>query len=320
MAAVPLLMCTVLLLLGGSAASAASAASAPAKALRPPALTLLPTGAIKPTGWLLDELQLQAKGISGYLPYFWHFINGSEWSGGGEHGAAGGEFVPYYIRGLMPLSFQVEDDNILALRDRYTSYILDHQNITDGAGWLGPEIPRDENINVHAPAAQGLVAKYWAVQALESVAEGDPVLAPRITEAIVASHRQFFEQFGADDPPMNASKWGFARYSDAIVGIQWLLDRGVGDSPDAAFLWDLMALIRTQSDGIMANVSEADGGGYDWETWFEEGDPFAWGNDGEKTGAVHLRRHGTAAQRSAAQRAQALRLCHSAPLHGYRSS
>ena len=47
---------------------------------------------------------------------------------------------------------------------------------------------------------------------------------------------------------------------------------------------------------------------------------FAWGNDGEKTGAVHLRRHGTAAQRSAAQRAQALRLCHSAPLHGYRSS
>ena len=31
-----------------------------------------------------------------------------------------------------------------------------------------------------------------------------------------------------------------------------------------------MRLIRTQSDGIMAGVSRADGGGYDWETWFEQ--------------------------------------------------
>ena len=31
---------------------------------------------------------------------------------------------------------------------------------------------------------------------------------------------------------------------------------------------------------------------YTWEQWFEEGDPFAYGNDGEVTGAVHLRRHG----------------------------
>ena len=37
---------------------------------------------------------------------------------------------------------------------------------------------------------------------------------------------------------------------------------------------------------------EADGGGFTWESWFESGDPFAWGNDGEATGAVHLRRHG----------------------------
>ena len=52
------------------------------------------------------------------------------------------------------------------------------------------------------------------------------------------------------------------RYSDAIVGIQWLLDAGQGATADTAFLWDLMRLIRTQSDGVMAAVSEADGGGY----------------------------------------------------------
>lgn len=31
---------------------------------------------------------------------------------------------------------------------------------------------------------------------------------------------------------------------------------------------------------------------YSWQDWFESGDPFAYGHDGEITGAVHLRRHG----------------------------
>ena len=52
--------------------------SVPAKsddsdALRSPALLRLPVGATKPAGWLRDELQLQAKGISGQLPMFWPF-------------------------------------------------------------------------------------------------------------------------------------------------------------------------------------------------------------------------------------------------------
>lgn len=275
----------------GSAEGMTSSLAA-VQALRPPALERLPTGAIKPAGWLKDELMLQAKGISGQLPYFWHFINQSSWaSETGKTGPAGGEFVPYYIRGLMPLSFQVEDDNLVALRERYTSFILGHQNISsEGAGWLGPEIPRNENIKTHAPPAQGIVSKYWAMQALESVAEGDPTKTQEIVAGLVANSKQLFTQLSQNDPPLNASKWGFARYSDCIVGLQWLIDQGAADA--SPFLWDLMKLVRTQADAIMAGVSEADGGGYDWESWFEEGDPFAWGNDGEKTGAVHLRRHG----------------------------
>ena len=78
-------------------------------------------------------------------------------------------YVPYYIRGLMPLSFMVDDANLVSLRDKYTGYILDHQNISkEGAGWLGPPVPRDENVNQHAPPAQGVVSKYWAVQACGS--------------------------------------------------------------------------------------------------------------------------------------------------------
>ena len=44
-----------------------------------PALRRLGVGSIRPAGWLKDELTLQAQGISGQLPYFWHYLNSTEW-------------------------------------------------------------------------------------------------------------------------------------------------------------------------------------------------------------------------------------------------
>ncbi len=196
------------------------------------------------------------------------------------------QFVPYYINGLIPLSYQLPDDqNLRSLRELYMGTILKTQNLSGSpaADWLGP----------HVGSPLEYWPKYLAVEAVESYAEAlDPSARAPVIEALVAHHRQFWAQASAGAPAFNESKWGFARYSDAIVGIQWLLDAGQGDTADTAFLWDLMRLIRTQSDGVMAAVSEADGGGYSWESWFERGDPFLKANDGEKTKSVHLRRHG----------------------------
>lgn len=76
--------------------------------LLPPQLLRLPFGVTLAQGWLMRELTLQAKGITGQLPYFWHFVNNSGWMGGsGSGGAAGEQYVPYYLNGLIPLSFQV---------------------------------------------------------------------------------------------------------------------------------------------------------------------------------------------------------------------
>lgn len=110
---------------------------------------------------------------------------------------------------------------------------------------------------------QALVTKYWMVEALESYAEAtDSASAAKVVKALVAHHKQMWLQLSAQAPAMNATKWGFGRYSDAIVGIQWLLDNGEGSTPDTAFLWDLLRLVRNESDAVMRNVSSADGGGY----------------------------------------------------------
>ena len=275
----------------GSIALIIAVLAAGLEQLRPPALLRLDVGATKPEGWLLDELTLQAQGITGQLPYFWHFFNQSAWMGGkGSGGGAGQQYLPYYSNGLFPLSYQVDDANLRAIRDRYVGYILRHQNVTDSAGWLGPPIPPVTTITHNGPATS-LVTKYWMVEALESHAEADPAAAGQVEAALVAHHRQMYDQLRAQTPPMNATKWGFGRYSDALVGIQWLLDRPEIASANS-WLWDLLRLVRTESDAVMLNVTAAQGGGYSWQSWFESGDPFAYGDDGEVTGAVHLRRHG----------------------------
>ena len=77
-------------------AAAAPATEQPANKLRPAALTRLRTGATLPAGWLKDELTLQARGLSGQLPWFWGYINGSAWTGG--HGSHPAQFMGYYLQ------------------------------------------------------------------------------------------------------------------------------------------------------------------------------------------------------------------------------
>ena len=100
--------------------------------LRPLAITPLPLGAIKPKGWLRDQLKIQAAGLSGHLDEFWPDIKDSSWLGGK---AEGWERLPYWLDGIVPLAFLVEDDALKAKAKRVIDYVLDHQAAD---GWMGP--------------------------------------------------------------------------------------------------------------------------------------------------------------------------------------
>jgi hypothetical protein len=55
-----------------------------ASPLRKKALEPLPPGSIRPAGWLLDQLRIQADGLTGHLDEFWPDIAYSGWIGGKE--------------------------------------------------------------------------------------------------------------------------------------------------------------------------------------------------------------------------------------------
>jgi hypothetical protein len=101
--------------------------------LAPCAYQPLPLGEIRPQGWLLNQLRIQADGLSGHLDEFWPDIKDSGWIGGK---AEGWERAPYWLDGVVPLAFLLADPNLTEKVTRWMDYILTHQQ---DDGWLGPK-------------------------------------------------------------------------------------------------------------------------------------------------------------------------------------
>src|SRR5579862_83468 len=93
-------------------------------------LTPLPLGAVKPAGWLERQLRIQADGLTGHLEEFWPDLGAnSGWLGGsGESWERG----PYYLDGLVPLAYELNDAALQARVRKWMDWTLDHQR-HDGA-------------------------------------------------------------------------------------------------------------------------------------------------------------------------------------------
>src|SRR6266568_9056594 len=71
----------------------------------------LPLTAIRPTGWLRQQLEVQAHGLGGHLDEVWADVgSNSGWLGGsGENWERG----PYYLDGLLPLAYLLKDERLI---------------------------------------------------------------------------------------------------------------------------------------------------------------------------------------------------------------
>ncbi len=215
--------------LGGVAAGAEQAVQAGHGAsLTAAAFMPLPLGAIKPAGWLQRQLRIQADGLGGHLDECWADVGpNSGWLGGsGESWERG----PYFVDGLVPLAYQLNDDRLKAKAQKFMEWTLTHQT---ASGMIGPASNQDwwpRMVMVKA------LAQYYEATA-------DPRVLPTL-------HKYFAYQL-TQLPSRPLQEWGKFRWQDEVLVIQWLYDQ----SPDPKLL-ELAALLRAQ--------------GYDWEAGYAD--------------------------------------------------
>lgn len=68
-------------------------------------------GQIRPAGWLRQQLRIQADGLSGQLDKFWSDVARSRWIGGDAEGWERGR---YWLAGMVPLAFLLQDERLQA--------------------------------------------------------------------------------------------------------------------------------------------------------------------------------------------------------------
>lgn len=189
---------------------------------RLPARTALPLGSIRPRGWLRDQLELQAAGLTGRLEEIWPDV-GTENAWRGGQGGDGWERGPYYPDGLVCLAHVLQDEQLLDQAQPWIEAILASQTED---GWFGPAAEED----------------WWprmiALKVLTQHAEAthDDRVAPFM--------QRYFRHQLTRLPERPLRSWGRARGADNSLAVWWLYHQ-----THEAWLLELVDLIETQTIG-----------------------------------------------------------------------
>jgi hypothetical protein len=181
--------------------------------LQPTAYTPLPIGSVKPTGWLHNQLRIQADGLTGHLDEFWESVNPqtSGWRGGsGESWERG----PYYLDGLVPLAFLLEDERLIAKAKEWVNWTMENQQ---PSGYIGP----DQNKGKYA--ADWQAKDWWPKMVMLKVltqyyeVTNDQRVIP-LMEKYLLHHLS-----KADEIPL--VEWAAMRWAEEVLSIVYVYNR-----------------------------------------------------------------------------------------------
>jgi hypothetical protein len=162
----------------------------------------LPLGSVTPAGWLRDQLEIQAAGMTGQLGEHWEDVgSNSGWLGGtGESWERG----PYYLDGLLPLAYLLNDQNLIKQVQPWVEWTLASQR---GDGQFGPTVNED----------------WWCRMIMIKVLM--QYYEATSDERVLPFMSNYFKFQAANLPKNPLKTWGQARGGENILAVLWLYER-----------------------------------------------------------------------------------------------
>ncbi len=183
--------------------------------LEPSLYAELPLGAIRADGWLAEQLQRQASGLTGHLDEVYPQVMGpsNAWLGGDGDAWERG---PYWVDGLLPLAYLLNDKQLISKAETWVEAILASQQEN---GYLGPAEDHPFVYGLQRGGTHDWWPKMVALKILKQhyMATGDP----RVPECLT---RYFHYQLSTLTacPLDHWSDWGRWRGADNLDIVYWL--------------------------------------------------------------------------------------------------
>ncbi|MFC1600845.1 beta-L-arabinofuranosidase domain-containing protein [Candidatus Sumerlaeota bacterium] len=171
---------------------------------------------IEPSGWMKKQLRIQADGLTGHLDEFWPDVADSRWFGGETPDTERG---PYWLDGLIPLAWQLDDEGLKAKARRCVGYMIEQQHED---GWIGPRGDDVTNLDRSRSNDAWTCALAAKVLAQYHDVTGDP----KALEALLKFLKAVNEMLEVN-PLFN---WGYYRWFEILVGVYYAYERTGDDA------------------------------------------------------------------------------------------
>ena len=216
--------------------------------LEPTDYAALPLGAIRSEGWLREQLQRQANGLTGHLDEVYPQVVGENnaWLGGDGDAWERG---PYWIDGLLPLAYLLDDPALKAKANVWVEAILASQQED---GYMGPATDHSYVYGLQRGNTHDWWPKMVALKIMQQhyAATGDPRVIP-----FLLNYFRYQAAHLGETPLNHWTDWGQWRGADNLGVIYWLYNL-TGES----WLLELGETVHRQT--------------IDWTTLFQDGDIF----------------------------------------------